>query len=146
MAALQNLLPAPELGQLYVSFDALKDNIEDWSVREKFHFTVPTKDASRVIYKYKDNACDWWLRANKQDDDSIKISVLHAQHTCIALLTTQSPAIYQHWLQRYIPQYLHVTQATHVQDIIDCASLQFGEVISNQVAKKLKTHLLQDNI
>jgi len=28
MAGLQNLLPAPELGQLYVSFDALKDNIE----------------------------------------------------------------------------------------------------------------------
>jgi len=58
MAALQNLLSALELGQPYVSFDALKDNIADWSVREKFHFTVSTKDASQVIYKYKNNACD----------------------------------------------------------------------------------------
>jgi len=54
--------------------------------------------------------------------------------------------MYQHWLQRHIPRYLHITRATHVQDIIDCAPLQFGEVISNQVAKKLKTCLLEDDI
>jgi len=85
--------------------------------------------------------CDWRHRANtgKQDDDSIKISVLHAQHTCIALLTTRSAA-------RHIPRYLHITRATHVQDIIDCAPLQFGEVISNEVAKKLKTCSLEDDI
>jgi len=58
MAALQN-----------VSFDALKDNIEDWSVREKFHFTVPTKDVSQVSYISQNNACDWRLGANKQDGD-----------------------------------------------------------------------------
>ena len=34
-----------------VTFDALKNNIEDWLVPEKSHFTVPTKDTSRVIYK-----------------------------------------------------------------------------------------------
>ena len=54
--------------------------------------------------------------------------------------------MYQHWLQRHIPRYLHITRATHVQDIIDCAPLQFGEVISNQVAKKLKTCLLPDDM
>jgi len=37
------------------------------------------------------------------------------------------------------PQYLHVTKATKLQKIINCASLQFGEIISNRVAKKLKT-------
>ena len=148
MVAVQNLLPAPELGQLYVSFDALKDNIEDWSVREKFHFIILTKDVSRVIYISQNNAWDWRLRANKQDDDTIKISVLHAEHTCIALLTPGllQHTSYQHWLQRHIPRYLHITRATHVQDIIDCAPLQFGEVISNQVAKKLKTCSLEDEI
>ena len=84
MATLQNLLPAPELGQLYASFDALKDNIEDWTVCEKFHFTVPMKDASGVIYKCKNNACDWRLRANRQDDYSIKIRV-HARYYMLSI-------------------------------------------------------------
>ena len=35
----------------------------------------------------------------------------------------------------------YISQATQVQDIIYCASLQFGEIISNQVVKKLKTTL-----
>ena len=81
MAALQNLLPAPELGQLYASFHTLKDNIEDWSVHEKIHFTVPTKDVSRVIYKCKNNACDWRLRANKQHDEYYMLSI-PALHFC----------------------------------------------------------------
>jgi len=68
-------------------------------------------------------------------------------YTCIALLITQSAATYQHWLQQTsIPRYLHIARATHVQDIIDRASLQFGGVITNQVAKKLKSCLLKDDI
>ena len=146
MAGLQNLLPPPELGQLYVSFDTLKNNIEDWSIREKINFIVAAKDTSRVIYKCQDNTCDWRLRANKQADNSIKTSTLSLQHTCIAPLISRSTPTYRHWLQRHIPQYLHITKSTQFQAIIDCASLQFGEIINNQVAKKLKTSILKDDI
>ena len=47
MAGLNHLLPPPQLGQLLVSFDALKDNIEDWSIRETFYFPVTARDTSR---------------------------------------------------------------------------------------------------
>ena len=60
MAGLQSPLPAPELGQLYMSFNAWEDSIEDWSVQDKFHFAVTAKDAlssHAYIYKYKDNQC-----------------------------------------------------------------------------------------
>ena len=77
MAALQNLLPALELGKLYVSFDALKHSIEDWPVRKKFHFTVPTKDVSRVIYIHATGDLE---QRSKMMICSIKISVLRS--TC----------------------------------------------------------------
>ena len=47
MASLQ------DLGQLFMSFDALKDSIEDWSVWDKFYSTVTAKNTFRVIYKCK---------------------------------------------------------------------------------------------
>jgi len=98
MASLQNLL---SLGQLYVSFNVLKDNIEDWSTQVKFYFIVAAKDTSRVICKCKDNTCDWRLRANKQADNSIKIICSRPVHNSRPLMT-------ELYLYRYLYIYGYV--------------------------------------
>jgi len=54
MAGLQNPLPLLELGQLYVSFDALKDN----AYTGKIPFYCGSKETSRVIYKCKNPTRD----------------------------------------------------------------------------------------
>lgn len=68
MAGLQQsgwhrLLPAPDLGPLYMLFGVLKDSIEDWAVQDKLDCTATP---CRVIYKSKDDACDWPFGANEQ--------------------------------------------------------------------------------
>ena len=106
MAALSQLLPTPTLGQLYPTFDALKKNVQDWAVREKFHYEISHKDKERVLYccKYHDMdelGCDWRLRGNITDEGDIKITSLEFGHTCIVLLVQRLVAATQEWLQVY---------------------------------------------
>ena len=114
MAALLELLPPPLYGQLFVSFDTLREHVEDWSIREKFHFVVNSKDKTRVIYICKDQACQWRLRGSLQIDGSIKVTTLVTPHSCIAGLVQRTSTSHQNWLLRHIPQYLHMTKETEV--------------------------------
>ena len=73
MAALLELLPPPLYGQLFVSLDTLREHVEDWLIREKFHFVVNSKDKTWVIFICKDQAYQWRLRSSLQMDGSIKL-------------------------------------------------------------------------
>ena len=104
MAARNQLLPIPVLGQHFPTFDALKKNMQDWAVRSKFHYEISHKDTTRVIYrcKYHDMdllGCDWRLRPNTTQEGDIEITVLELGHTCIIPLGIRSVAATQEWLQ-----------------------------------------------
>jgi len=70
MAALQNLLPVPELEQLSVSFDALRTLVSAKN-------SVPTKDASRVIYKCNVTGVSKMIIASKLVYYMLSILALH---------------------------------------------------------------------
>ena len=99
MSALSQLLPKPVLNQRFATWKALKKNVQDWSVREKFHFEVTHKDKDRVLYRCRDNQCQWGLRGNHMEEGDIQITVLDSEHTCIAPLAARSVASNQEWLQ-----------------------------------------------
>ena len=44
MSALSQLLPPRVLHQRFAEWNTLKKNIQDWAVREKFHFEISHKD------------------------------------------------------------------------------------------------------
>ena len=91
--------------------EVLKKNIQDWAVREKFHFEEKhvglgragevslCKDKDRVLYRCRDNQCQWGLRGNHIEEGDIQITVLDSEHSCFAPLASQSVASNHEWLQ-----------------------------------------------
>ena len=50
MSALAQLPVSPALGQLVHAFTALKELVEDWSVKAELSFKIADKDHEQVIY------------------------------------------------------------------------------------------------
>ena len=134
MSALSQLLPPPVLHQRFAEWNTLKKNIQDWAVREKFHFEISHKDKERVLYQCRDKECHWRLRANCTQEGDIEITGLESIHTCIAPLVSRSVASNQKWLQAELPRIMEVTRTTKPQHIVDLVRVQFGEKIDYQVA------------
>ena len=146
MSALSQLLPVPVLNQRFATWKALKKNIQDWSVREKFHFEVTHKDKDRVLYQCRDNQYQWGLRGNHMDEGDIQIIILESKHTCIAPLVSRSVASNQEWLQAELPRIMEVTRNTKPKDIVDLIRVQFGEKIDYQVALLARNALATDSL
>ena len=134
MSALSQLLPVLVINQRFATWKALKKNIQDWSLREKFHFEVTHKDKDGVLNPCGDNQCQSGLRANNMEEGDIQITVLDSQHTCIATLVSRSVASNQEWLQVELPCIMNVTRNTKPKYIVDLVRVQFGEKIDYQIA------------
>lgn len=85
------------LGQLFHTFDEVKQPVEQWSIVDKFAFQMHLKDKDRADYRCKfsiirqaqvqavENVvnCPWRVFASRTLTGDIKISRLSSQHDCL---------------------------------------------------------------
>ena len=148
MSALSQLPGAPAIGQLFPNFTKVQEAIEDWAIKEKFSFKVLDRDRTRVIYGCTTQGCQWRVRAHHTNQEDVKISILVPEHTCLPGNGGKRTSVAgsQVWLQRHIPKYLNITQATKPREIIDCLRIQFGEILEYKAVSRLKTNLLDNTL
>jgi len=122
--------------------------IEDWSIKERFSFLVADKDQSRAIYTCVVLHCEWRVRATCTEEGDIQVTVLNSEHSCLPGEGSKrySLAGSSSWLRRHIPKYLNVMQATKPGEIIDCLTVQFGEMLPYKSACRIKNSLLADTL
>ena len=149
------------VGQLFHTFDDVKQAVEDWSIADKFAFRMHLKDKDRADYRCKFSTirqaqavenvvnCPWRDFASRTRTGDIKISRLSPQHDCLgAAIPIRSTCNNQSWLTQQIPKHLVVstTRRTTPRELIHSIQLHYNEEVSYQAAYKACSTLSNNTI
>ena len=92
--------------------------------------------------------CEWQVRATCTEEGDIQVTVVNSEHSCFLGEGSKrySVAGSSSWLRRHIPKYLNVTQATELKEIIDCLTVEFGELLPYKAACRIRNSLLENTL
>lgn len=135
-------------GMLFVTFESLKEAIQNWAITENFEFSVPIKDLTRVNYvcHQKPTGCPWRVFASRtQQNHDICVKIVNNRHTCAgANPTIRNVANQQSWLRKAVPEHLFVTKSTEVHEIVDCIRIHYNKTVNYEAARLTKATLVRD--
>jgi hypothetical protein len=133
-------------GQLFISFKALQQAVEEWAVKENFTTRTPLKDKKRVEYRchlYASHGCPFRIFATWQDrHEAVAVQKLEPLHTCFAVATPKYNHVNtQEWLKREVPKLLRVTKTTTPNQIIEAIQFKYGETVRYEAALNCRNAL-----
>lgn len=131
----------------FISWDILKEGIENWAIKDHFQFIVLKKDESRADYRCRHRTtsnCSWRVFASKNRKDEIEAKKINREYTCAgANITQREISNTQSWLRRVVPQHLFVTKATNPKEIVDCIRIHFNTKVNYKSARITKPTLMK---
>lgn len=138
MASLHELRDLPSVGDYFISFDDLLEVIRDTSIKYKFSFQVPHKNAKRARYRCTNKACPWIITAhlNKNNLNEVIIDKVVSNHICAGdAQAKRGAASCQEWIQKVIARHMNVKADTPIKEIQPMIRIQFAENVGYKVCQ-----------
>lgn len=137
-------------GRIFLSWEEMKNIIEDWSIASQFSFDVPVKDRTRADYRCRDRGrggCSWRVYSSLNREGEIQVKIILPRHTCVGGENGQNRvANTQAWLRRVVPEHLFVTRETKTREIVESMLMHYGVQVNEQAARITRSFLIKDRL